>query len=289
MGEKRPVSKPRKRAGAGYMRSRFNATKHGLAAEHSVLPGEDPEAYRTLKERYYGEWQPPGPTAESLVDELVDIDWRLRRYKKVELAEFRDQMLEMLSQAIPQSDHGTIKGVGVNPLVAAHKAALLESYDSLLEQVFGEPMGYIDANVYAALKTMLLILVEEVPREEGNLKHVISKLPPKLHELWRLSLEDKPLFEAFLREEGLRVVAIKDETWASFERFIHHVVAPYLDILQRHHPMAMVAHKHMINRANREAMEKLDSIARYEERLHARRVKVVGMLIALRSEDRSAA
>lgn len=50
------ISEHRKRAGAGYARSRWNATKHGLAAGNVVIPGEDPEAFERLLQDYIDEW-----------------------------------------------------------------------------------------------------------------------------------------------------------------------------------------------------------------------------------------
>ena len=106
MGETKPVVKPRKRAGEGYMRSRWNATKHGLTAEHKVLPNEDQEAFEELKKRYLEEWKPKGPTGESLVEQLVDIAWKLMRYRRFEQAEYRTALLVRLSESVRMDQNG---------------------------------------------------------------------------------------------------------------------------------------------------------------------------------------
>jgi len=89
----RGISRRDKRAGAGYSRSRWNATKHGLAGDRVVIAGEDPEEFDRLLLEYIDEWEPRGRTQERLVEELAAIDWKLTRYARVEQAYHRQATL----------------------------------------------------------------------------------------------------------------------------------------------------------------------------------------------------
>jgi hypothetical protein len=63
---------------------RFNAVKHGCTAATLVLPGEDAEALKQLREDLFQEYQPATPTEHLLFDEFVRCSWRLLRMRRVE-------------------------------------------------------------------------------------------------------------------------------------------------------------------------------------------------------------
>jgi hypothetical protein len=72
--------------GGNYEVARFNALRHGILSQHTVLPWEDGEEYRALLEALLAEHQPRGPTEEHLVEELAGIIWRKRRLRLGESA-----------------------------------------------------------------------------------------------------------------------------------------------------------------------------------------------------------
>jgi hypothetical protein len=76
---------PQSRSG-NYECARFNALRHGVLSQHTVLPWEDGEEYLTLVEALAGEHKPLGPTEEHLVEELAGIIWRKRRLRLGERA-----------------------------------------------------------------------------------------------------------------------------------------------------------------------------------------------------------
>jgi hypothetical protein len=63
---------------------RFNAVKHGLTANSSVLPGEDAEALKQLRADLFQEYRPATPTEHLLLEEFVRCSWRLLRLRRVE-------------------------------------------------------------------------------------------------------------------------------------------------------------------------------------------------------------
>src|SRR5262245_48098562 len=81
----------------GLARSSQNATKHGLFARAPVLPGEDPEAYRMLREQYFEELQPQGALETELVERVINAAWRMRRFAQIE-AEVMTLQLKQIEQ-----------------------------------------------------------------------------------------------------------------------------------------------------------------------------------------------
>ena len=76
---------PQSRDGS-YEFARFNALRHGVLSQHTVLPWEDGNEYRVLVEALTAEHEPKGPTEEHLVEELAGVIWRKRRLRLGEAA-----------------------------------------------------------------------------------------------------------------------------------------------------------------------------------------------------------
>jgi hypothetical protein len=76
---------PQSRSG-NYEIARFNALRHGMLSQYTVLPWEDEDEYLALIEALAAEHSPQGPTEEHLVEELAGIIWRKRRLRLAEAA-----------------------------------------------------------------------------------------------------------------------------------------------------------------------------------------------------------
>jgi len=74
------------RGGGNYDVTRFNALRHGVLSQHTVLPWEDGAEYSTLLEALVAEHKPQGPTEEHLIEELAGVIWRKRRLRLGECA-----------------------------------------------------------------------------------------------------------------------------------------------------------------------------------------------------------
>lgn len=83
---------------AGKAVSRFNAAKHGLTAQTSVLPSEDPAAFAELRDRVLADLQPSSAVEAELADHVVGILWRLRRVGAVENGLFAWEWFSELSE-----------------------------------------------------------------------------------------------------------------------------------------------------------------------------------------------
>ena len=72
----------------GKARSSRNALKHGLSAEQVVMFDEDPAAFEALRSDLFEHYQPTGPVAEHLVEQVALSIWRLRRVPEIEAGIF---------------------------------------------------------------------------------------------------------------------------------------------------------------------------------------------------------
>ncbi len=70
----------------GKQRVAQNRTKHGLAGEHVVLPGEDQSAFDDLLATLHSNWDPHSETEAFLVDTMAFNQWRLIRIGRMEHA-----------------------------------------------------------------------------------------------------------------------------------------------------------------------------------------------------------
>jgi hypothetical protein len=106
--------------GGNYEAARFNALRHGVLSQYTVLPWEDEHEYRALTEAFAAEHSPEGPTEEHLVEELVGIIWRKRRLRLAEAAVHHralkratDPYRETAKAALVHiADHDEIEAVG---------------------------------------------------------------------------------------------------------------------------------------------------------------------------------
>jgi hypothetical protein len=84
---------------------RLNALKHGLLSQEILLPGEDGEALRELRERLRAELQPVGELENLLVDRIIDTFWRLGRLGRVETGIFTYELYGQLAERAEKEAH----------------------------------------------------------------------------------------------------------------------------------------------------------------------------------------
>src|SRR5437588_2311814 len=68
----------------GYEGSRFNAVRHGVLSELTVLPWEDEAEYAKLLKALVEEYRPRGPTEDHLIEEIAGVIWRKCRLRLAE-------------------------------------------------------------------------------------------------------------------------------------------------------------------------------------------------------------
>jgi hypothetical protein len=83
---------PRSRPGKD--KTRFNGLKHGLRAEHVVLPGESQAEFDAERQAWFADWKPQSHTRAILAERAAVASWRMRRGVRVETARTRNLALE---------------------------------------------------------------------------------------------------------------------------------------------------------------------------------------------------
>jgi hypothetical protein len=81
------------RTEAGKQASRYNALKHGLAAESLVIRGEDPAELDALRAQLRADHSPAGETEAMLVEEIAQCWWRLQRARAQEARAINSSLL----------------------------------------------------------------------------------------------------------------------------------------------------------------------------------------------------
>jgi len=90
----------------GKAKSKMNAMKHGLLAEHIVVRGEDPAEFDSFRESLIDDFLPQGSHEEYLVERLAACMWRLRRIYRIEAGIFT---LESLTIELDRARNETEK------------------------------------------------------------------------------------------------------------------------------------------------------------------------------------
>ena len=70
----------------GKRRTARNAVTHGLVSKNPLIPGEDPGDHEQLVLAYFEMFRPSNPCEHTLVHQMVDAEWRLRRVSRLETA-----------------------------------------------------------------------------------------------------------------------------------------------------------------------------------------------------------
>ena len=85
----------------GKRRSRFNALRHGLAAETVVEALENPASYKKFQAAFVTHYAPQSAVEHELVLRLASLLWRLRRATSIETGLFEIQVAKRDSSSKP--------------------------------------------------------------------------------------------------------------------------------------------------------------------------------------------
>ena len=177
----------------GYRRSRFNAVKHGILSNDTVLPWEDPEEYEGLLGSFVKEHGPIGPTEEHLVEELAGIIWRKRRLRLAETATFRRGLKDTVEEGIPRphllltpvtySSSATAALISAGQHVYPVNTDVTEAIHCDAEEA-AQQADELRAASAQARKALRLLR----DGKDKAYERALSALNPETRELWRKSL-----------------------------------------------------------------------------------------------------
>jgi hypothetical protein len=82
----------------GKSRSAMNALRHGLSANHLLLPGEDSQQYGSHLDGYFATFAPTTLPEAHVVAQLGDLAWKLERLSKLENNRLRARLEEEMEK-----------------------------------------------------------------------------------------------------------------------------------------------------------------------------------------------
>ena len=188
---------PRGGSHGGYVRTRFNAVRHGVLSAHTVLPYEDEAEYQSLLGELVREYAPDGVTQDHLVEEIAGTMWRKRRLRLAEAASYRRGLKkttkpfsETLSTALVQVEHTgplwpEIEAVTATPSKTAKDVVELQKREASAQSA----LEILSAGKADAYETALAELDEETrmswqeevtpqPEDPGEDEDLDSDLEP---------------------------------------------------------------------------------------------------------------
>ena len=188
------------RTGEGKQRSSLNALRHGLTAEATVLPSEDPAAYAAFLQEFMDEYRPATATETQLVRELAGTAWRQNRIPRLET--------EALARAAnPPTEQAAIDF----DIVDAHRAiSILGLHGQRLSRVF-----------LKTLQQLRSMQMERREREQKELKEAAGVLEHAKHK--GLPFDPAELGFVFSKDEieryAQRLIRINQSRQVAWFRF----------------------------------------------------------------------
>ena len=252
----------------GYGVSRWNALRHGVLSQYTVLPWESEAEYHELLNALVQEHQPHGPIVEHLVEELAGILWHKCRLCLAEAAAHRHGLASTVG-----SYRNVAGAATIHTGSPSKRETLLEAISSTAEDATRE-LADLAADetrtreALAILKTGTAGAYEQAP----------AALREETRGWWQDALAAEN--EAGEDEEPYRTEV------GSLERFLRGQVLSWYEERRKE-----LEHRPLIqSQAFGEALEPklLEPLARYEAHLDRKLGRTLSMLIRLREVRASA-
>jgi hypothetical protein len=125
------------RTAEGKKRSSQNALKHGFFSTDPLIRGEDPDKFLQHGAELYHSLAPMTPLQEDLVEQIIDITWRLKRFQRIEssiLNELYDGAAEQPSNHDKEPDD--VYGKALAPQGCLDSLSRISRYESTLRRAY---------------------------------------------------------------------------------------------------------------------------------------------------------
>ena len=103
--------------------AKMNGVTHGLTCRQCpILPGEDEEAFREFRAQLIADLKPRGIMQREIVDDIVQIRWKLRRIANIEATMMQRQQEQMIER---HEERNWQKGAIQEPAPQTHPVQVL--------------------------------------------------------------------------------------------------------------------------------------------------------------------
>jgi hypothetical protein len=126
--------------------SRFNALDTGIFAAQEIVPGEDRAELDALANLYTERWDPQLPEERCLVDTLVNSEWQLRRFRRIDAGLFK----HFLDQYATWQQRATPSPLGAAMIKANGEFGRLQRRIDSTHRIFERTLAILDAMAAAA-------------------------------------------------------------------------------------------------------------------------------------------
>jgi hypothetical protein len=242
---------PRQATGTeSYQATRFNALRHGVLSQFTILPWEDEEEYCGLLDALVAEHKPKGPTEEHLVEEMAGILWRKRRLRLAEAAAFHRGLGSAIS-----SDRQPIKPA----LAHLDTAATAAEVARLNER-----------------ETMAVRALDLLQKDRGARAYdkALAALGEETRRRWKESIKPRPQISVLMFEEAAYTANAEGLT-----EFLRKELMPSYERQRSELENRPLIREQVIGEALEP--EKLEGLARYEIHLDRKFERMLTMLIRL--------
>lgn len=161
-------------ASTGPRTAEGNALTHGLTARTFLLPGEDPDEYRRLRESMIAELGPEGAFEFELVELIVSVLWRMRRIPVAEAA-----LMAWLDALERGQDRNYPSLAPVKPMT--DKLWLGRTVNELLSSGLSDKLSRHAAGLQRELSALLPKLWELQARRHGKVQGETDHASSRLH------------------------------------------------------------------------------------------------------------
>jgi hypothetical protein len=156
----------------------LNALRHGLSAQTTVLPNENPDEFQELLDAFLAEHQPAGPTETLLVEQMAMAAWRLRRMRALETGLFNVRISQL-----PRDENASALDPGSRAFAydtsGSRAIETLSRYETRIERAFYRALHELERRRAASPPPDLPVPQDPPPPENdfSNQTHSQNRTP----------------------------------------------------------------------------------------------------------------
>jgi hypothetical protein len=151
------------------------ALKHGAYSDTTVLPGEDPAAFKRLQDDVIAEFAPAGPLEEDIIESIASLMWRkqnLVTYRSA--ARARDQHSAILAKYAPHFDY-RFNLAAPDPRSPAEIHADQKAAEEEAKNALGEAFQFVTLGKIGTIERLLEDLAV-IDRLDGMIERYVKRL-----------------------------------------------------------------------------------------------------------------